>query len=72
MKILIEQARIVDRHSPHNGTIRDILVEDGRITAIGTKLSASADQTLTHPGMHVSPGWVDVFANFCDPGYEYK
>ena len=72
MKILIEQARIVDRHSPHNGTIRDILVEDGRITAIGTGLSASADQTLAHPGMHVSPGWVDVFANFCDPGYEYK
>ena len=72
MKILIEQARIVDRHSPHNGTIRDILVEDGRITAIGTKLSATVDRTFAHPGIHVSPGWVDVFSNFCDPGYEYK
>jgi dihydroorotase len=72
MKILIEQARIVDRHSPHNGTIRDILVEDGRIAAIGTGLSVKADKTLRHPGLHVSPGWVDVFSHFCDPGYEYK
>jgi len=77
MKILIEQARIVDRNSPHNGTIRDILVEDGRITAIGDPsagrgLSAKADKTLRHPGLHVSPGWVDVFAHFCDPGYEFK
>jgi dihydroorotase len=72
MKILIEQARIVDRHSPHNGTIRDILVEDGRIAAIGSGLSAQADKTLSYPGLHVSPGWVDVFSHFCDPGYEYK
>lgn len=77
MKILIQQARIVDRNSPHNGTIRDILVEEGRITAIGDPsvgggLSAKADKTLRHTGLHVSPGWVDVFSHFCDPGYEYK
>ena len=72
MKILIEQAHIVDRTSPNNGTIRDILVEDGRITAVGEGLSATADKTVRYPGLHVSPGWVDVFAHFCDPGYEYK
>ena len=72
MKILIEQAHIVDRTSPNNGTIRDILVEDGRITAIGNGLSTTADKTIRYPGLHVSPGWVDVFAHFCDPGYEYK
>ncbi|HVS97811.1 MAG TPA: dihydroorotase [Puia sp.] len=76
MKILIEQARIVDRHSPHNGTIRDILVEDGRITAIGDLSgdgrSTKPDKTIRHDGLHVSAGWVDVFAHFCDPGYEYK
>ncbi len=22
--------------------------------------------------MHVSPGWVDIFSHFCDPGYEHK
>src|ERR1700753_3204360 len=73
MKILIEQARIVDRNSPHNGTIRDILIEDGRIVSIGTSDSKpQADQIIRQAGLHVSPGWVDVFAHFGDPGYEYK
>ena len=72
MTILIEQVTIVDRNSPHHGTTRDILVEDGRIKAIGTGLSATADTTIRYPGMHVSPGWVDIFSHFCDPGYEYK
>ncbi|HEV2479194.1 MAG TPA: dihydroorotase [Puia sp.] len=74
MKILIEQARIVDRNSPHHGAIRDILIEDGRIISIGEKLAAGvqADRVLRQPGLHVSPGWVDVFAHFDDPGYEHK
>lgn len=72
MKILIQQACIIDRSSPHNGTIRDIVVENGRITAIGAELSATADKVVRHPGLHVSPGWVDIFSHFCDPGYEHK
>ena len=72
MKILIQQACIIDRSSPHHGTIRDILIENGRITAIGTDLSAEADKVILHPGLHVSPGWVDIFSHFCDPGYEHK
>jgi dihydroorotase len=27
---------------------------------------------ITANGLCVSPGWVDIFANFADPGYEYK
>jgi dihydroorotase len=72
MNILIEQARIVDRSSPHNGTVADILIENGRIVAVGNQGGVHADKTLRYPGLHVSPGWVDVFAHFCDPGYEYK
>jgi dihydroorotase len=72
MKILITQACIIDRSSPHHGTIRDILIDNGRITAIGDGLSAEADTVIRHPGLHVSPGWVDIFSHFCDPGYEYK
>ena len=72
MKILIQQACIIDRSSPHNGTIRDILVDNGRIAAIGTELTVAADKVIRHPGLHVSPGWVDIFSHFCDPGYEHK
>ena len=72
MTILIEKATIVDRNSPHNGRVCDILIEDGRIKAIGTNLKATADHTVRHTGIHVSPGWVDLFSHFGDPGYEYK
>jgi len=72
MKILIQQACIIDRQSPHHGTIRDILIEDGTIRAIGANLPATADKVVKVPGLHVSPGWVDIFSHFCDPGYEHK
>lgn len=84
MKILIQKVKIVDRTSPHNGTIRDILVENGRITAIGNDLPVSGgatpganagsapDTVIYQPGLCVSPGWVDIFSHFGDPGYEHK
>src|SRR5215469_2835518 len=72
MKILIRQAHIIDRHSPHNGATRDILIENGRITTIAGSIDQQADKVIEHRGLHVSPGWVDIFSHFCDPGYEYK
>lgn len=72
MKILIKQARIVDPLSPFNGQIADIFIENGQIVRIGNHLDSKADKEIAVPGLHVSPGWVDVFANFTDPGYEYK
>jgi dihydroorotase len=72
MNILFQQVRVIDRNSPHNGTVRDILVENGRISAIGTELPVNADKVIHLPGLHVSPGWVDTFSHFGDPGYEYK
>lgn len=72
MKILIQQACITDQQSPHNGAIRDILIEDGLITAIQPSLAESADTIINRPGLYVSPGWVDVFSHFCDPGYEHR
>jgi dihydroorotase len=72
MKILIKQATIIDRLSPHNGQTRDILIEEGRIKAIAQDLKMDADRVIRHEGLYVSPGWVDIFSHFCDPGYEYK
>jgi len=72
MKILIQQAGIIDRQSPHNGTTRDILIENGIIRAIGSGLNVAADRVIASPGLQVSPGWVDIFSNFSDPGYEHR
>lgn len=72
MKILIKQVRIIDPSSPLNGQITTIFIEDGIITSIGKNSSVKADKEIHIEGLHVSPGWVDLFANFGDPGYEYK
>ena len=72
MKILIKQACIVDPTSPFNGQITDIFIENGIVKQLGKNLTLSADQEVNIEGLHVSPGWMDVFSNFADPGYEYK
>jgi len=72
MNILIKHARVVDPHSPFNGQSVDIFIEHGIINQIDTKISIEADKVIDSNGLCVSPGWVDMFANFADPGYEFK
>lgn len=72
MTILIKQAKIVDSSSPFNGQTADIFIENGIILKIDKKITDTADQVIDISGLHASPGWVDVFANFADPGYEFK
>ena len=72
MKVLIKRANIVSPSSPFHGTLQDILIENGIITDIGNDLKSGADKTIEKDGLHVSSGWVDCFANFCDPGQEFK
>ena len=72
MKILVRQARIADPNSPHNGQVTDILIEGEQITDISPKITTNADTVIEADGLTVSPGFVDIFAHFCDPGYEYR
>jgi dihydroorotase len=72
MTILIKQATVVDPHSPFNGQSADIFIENGIIKQVSGNISVKADKEIKIAGLHVSPGWVDVFANFADPGYEFK
>lgn len=72
MKLLIKQARVVDPSSPFNAHVTDIFIENGIITRIGKNSNEKADREISVENLHVSPGWVDLFANFADPGYEYK
>lgn len=72
MNVLIQQVSIADPLSPLQGNKQDILIESGIIKAIQDKLSVTADQVISGDGLFISPGWVDIFAHFPDPGYEYK
>ena len=72
MKILIRQARIIDPSSPHNGQVKDLFIENGIIRLIEDHIEKDSDQVLDADNLHLSPGWMDVFAHFADPGYEFK
>ena len=73
MKVLLQKVRIADPSSPLNGTIQDLLIESGTIKEIkGAIAPDSNTRVFTGKDWHVSPGWVDVFASFADPGYEQK
>lgn len=72
MNLLIKNARVIDPNSPFNSQSTDIFIENGIIKKIGKSLKEKADKEISVDGLCVSPGWVDMFANFADPGYEYK
>ncbi|MBX2921518.1 MAG: dihydroorotase [Chitinophagaceae bacterium] len=72
MTVLIRKAFIVHPGSPFNGQVKDILVKDGVISSIHDSITEKADTVIEQEGLYVSAGWVDVFAHFCDPGFEFK
>src|SRR3954469_23832869 len=72
MKVLIQQAHIVDPSSTFHGKQQDILIDSGIIADIQPAISVNADTVIKGNNLHISAGWVDVFANFADPGYEFK
>ena len=71
MDILLRQVRIIDPSSPFHQQKVDILVQNGFISQIGS-VDAKADTEIQREGLCVSPGWTDIFAHFCDPGFEFK
>ena len=72
MKILLRKVLIADSTSSLNNLIKDILIENGKIVLIADSIPDKADEYIEETDCVVSPGWVDTFSHFCDPGYEYK
>lgn len=72
MKYIIKQVTIVDHLSSHDGKKKDILINNGIIEKIADKITDKADEEISILHLHVSPGWIDMQANFRDPGHEYK
>ncbi|MBX2930432.1 MAG: dihydroorotase [Chitinophagaceae bacterium] len=72
MKILLKKVLIANSASVFNNTIKDILIVNGIIQSIQDNIIAEADTVIEEKDIIVSSGWVDCFAHFCDPGFEYR
>jgi len=71
MKVLIQNAEILNKASKHHLKRRNIVIENGIIGFIGTK-TPKADKIIDGKDLKISAGWFDMNALFGDPGYEYK
>lgn len=72
MNILLKQVTVVDPSSPFHLQKADVFIQNGIITSIKNPIDEQPDITFEAPAAFISPGWVDVFADFSDPGYEYR
>ncbi|MEJ2492372.1 MAG: dihydroorotase [Desulfuromonadales bacterium] len=52
--------------------ICDVLIDKGRIAAIGKDLEAKGAEIIAASGKVVTPGLVDIHVHLRDPGFEYK
>lgn len=71
MKTLIKGGRVID---PANkiDKIADVLVENGRIAAVGENLPSEGAEVFEAEGKIVSPGLIDMHVHLREPGQEAK
>lgn len=72
MSILLRQVKIADPASLFHNKVKDILIKDQQIVSISDHFDGQADFIYEKAGTVVSPGWVDPFVHFCDPGMENR
>ena len=72
MSILLRKVKIIDSNSPYNGLIKDVFIKNDQITQVDDHIDAKAAKVVDEENLCVSPGWVELHADFCDPGNEQK
>ena len=70
-KILIKGGRVISPAQKLDD-ICDVLIEKGKVTAIGKDLEAQGAEVIDADGKIVTPGLVDIHVHLRDPGLEYK
>src|SRR5271165_1207841 len=72
MQVHIRKARVIDPQSGFHDKVVDLLIEDGVIKNIAASIKVKAETIIEAKGLCVSPGWVDIFADYHEPGFEHK
>ena len=71
MRLLVRGGRVVDPVSGTDGVL-DVLLDGGRVAAIGPRLADAADATVDAAGLVVVPGLIDMHVHLRQPGFEAK
>jgi dihydroorotase len=75
--LLLRQVTVMDKLSPHHDKVVDVLLEGGSIRDIGENVNVDGldipeDRVVDGSGAMLSAGFVDLFADYREPGYEQK
>lgn len=71
MKLLIKGGRLLDPANTIDDQL-DLLLEDGKVVAVGNGLEAGDAEVIDATGHLVVPGLIDIHVHLREPGYEYK
>ncbi len=69
--LLIKNGRLIDPKN-NRDEITDILVVDGKVAEVATKINTAADHSIDATGLVVTPGLIDLQVHFREPGREDK
>ncbi len=69
-RLLIRGGRVVDPLAA-NEEAADVLIEDGRVAAVGPSLDAAGAETFDAAGRIVAPGFIDMHVHLREPGFEH-
>jgi len=69
-RTLLKNGRVIDPASSRDG-IADVLVENGKIAAVGRNLGESGAEVFDATGLVVAPGFIDMHVHLREPGFVY-
>ena len=72
MSVLIKNATIIyPGHNLHKSK-RDILIKNGVIEKIASRITSKASKVIESSQLHLSPGWMDIGTFSGEPRYENR
>ena len=71
MKLLLKGGRVINPETKFD-QVADVLIEDGKVAAIGENLAADGAEVYDASGKVVTPGLIDMHVHFREPGQEAK
>ena len=73
-KVLLKKVILIEPGSKYHNKTVDILINNSKIEKLAPDINSKGakEHHFSKNNAYVSPGWMDMYASFCDPGYEYK
>ncbi|MDF1695582.1 MAG: dihydroorotase [Saprospiraceae bacterium] len=72
MKHLIKNCTIIHKGSKYHNKNVDILVDNGIISKIASRISDAKATLVQGKNLHASIGWMDIGTHLGEPGYEHR